>query len=136
MGVASAVAPLESEAQRAYFEWLSKVPVPGRGEKLRAFAFAVPNGAILAGNAAQRGRYMNFLKGQGLTAGVSDIVIALPMGQYHGAYLEMKRDQKSKCSPEQQDWLDRMASVGYYAARVSGLDDAIKHTVKYMKGKP
>lgn len=128
-------APIESVSQAAYFEWLKTVPAPGfPGKRLRDFAYHVPNGQMLPGGSKRRGKYMNFLKAQGLTPGVSDIVIALPVGRYHGAYLEMKRTAKSKVSDEQQKWLDLMKSAGYYSAKVPGLDSAIEHTKLFLRG--
>ena len=136
VGVTSALdAPLESVSQAAFVSWLKTVPVPGMpNRKLWVFAYAVPNGATLAGSAKQRARLMNAMKAQGLKPGVSDICIALPVGRWHGAYIEMKRDRKSKVTDEQKEWLTLMASVGYYTGIAPGLDSAIEHTKTYLKG--
>lgn len=108
--------------------WAGTVPVGKR--RLIDFTYMVPNGIKLGFEA---GRYMNFLKAQGLKSGVSDIVIALPVGPYHGAYMEFKRDDKSPVSDNQQEWLDLMASVGYYSGVVRGFDAAVKFTMEYLK---
>lgn len=136
VGVASAVGPpLESAAQKAYFEYLRTVACPQHpGKTLWDFAYAVPNGTMLAGSAEQRARYMTFLKAQGLKPGVSDVCIALPVGRWHGMYLEMKRDRKAPVTADQKEWLALMALVGYYAEVAPGLDSAIEHTTTFMRG--
>jgi hypothetical protein len=129
------VAELEKHAQRAYFEWLKTVPAPGfPGRTLWEFVYAVPNGTMIAGNSVQRARYMAFLKAQGLKPGVSDICIALPVGKWHGAYLEMKRDDKAKLSEDQAKWLALMGAAGYYSAKTPGFESAVEHTKTYLKG--
>lgn len=87
---------------------------------------------MLAGSQAQRARYMNFLKTQGLKTGVSDIVIALPRGQYHGAYMELKRDASSRITPDQRGWIELMSAVGYCSAIVKGYDAARKFAEDYL----
>lgn len=93
----------------------------------------VPNGVQLPGGAKTRGRYMNFLKAQGLKTGVSDIVIALPRGPYHGAYMELKRDEHSTIRKDQLDWVALMKRVGYCADIVIGFNKAREFAQTYLK---
>lgn len=88
---------------------------------------------MLAGPVAQRARYVNFLKAQGLKPGVSDIVIALPRGPFHGAYMELKREAGSRTSDAQEDWVALMNAVGYRSAIVKGYEEARQFAQDYLK---
>jgi hypothetical protein len=127
--------PLESSAQKAFFEYLKTVACP-QHPKMTLFdvAYAIPNGQMIAGDARQRARYMNFLKAQGLKPGIPDVCIAYPIGRYHGAYIEMKRTAKSPVSAAQKEWLALVASVGYYTAVAAGFEAAVAHTKVFLKG--
>lgn len=123
----------ESDHQAAWFNWARSTLIrdyPGR--TLADFSYAVPNGMMLAGGPAQRGRLMNSMKAQGLKVGVSDIVIALPRGPYHGAYMELKRDSASAITDAQENWTALMNEVGYNAGIVIGLDAAIAFARAYL----
>jgi hypothetical protein len=102
------------------------------GFNVRAHAFAVPNGMQIAGGPKSRGKYMNAMKERGLTPGVSDVVLALPRGPYHGAYLELKRDKSSAVSEEQLQFRERMERQGYYAVIACGWDETIGHLSRYL----
>lgn len=104
----------------------------------------VPNGTQLAGGRQRRAQYMASLKAQGFRPGVSDIVIAYPTHNYHGAYIELKRDPAAykgpkalatALRPEQRDWLERMDAVGYWTAVAYGVDDFKRLVESYMAGK-
>lgn len=129
-----AILPLESEVQKALFEFMATARI--ETGTIGEYAFAVPNGTMFAGTAQQRSKYSNALKSQGLRPGVSDVVIALPRGQYHGAYIELKREKKSKVGDDQKIWLARVEAVGYYAALACGLDEAISHVRTYINLGP
>lgn len=45
------------------------------------------------------------LRAEGLKSGVPDLCLPSAHGQYHGLYIEMKRTQGSKTTPEQKEWL-------------------------------
>lgn len=126
---------LESEVQKALFEFMASLRLED-GHSLGDYAYAVPNGTMLAGTAQQRARYMASLKAQGLKPGVSDVVIALPRGQYHGAYIELKRTKGGVLSVPQSDWLVLTKNAGYYSALAAGLDEAVKHVQAYAKMGP
>lgn len=114
--------------------WAGAVLIPEfPGTTLADFSFAVPNGVMLGGSAKSRGRYVNFLKAQGLKPGVSDVMVALPRGPYHGAFMEFKRDDGSKISDEQRKWIDRMNKVGYLADIVVGFHNAQKFAQAYLR---
>jgi hypothetical protein len=126
--------PLESDIQATVFEFMKTLPVFTQ-TTLFDYAYAVPNGTMLAGTPEQRARYMNALKKQGFKTGVSDIVIAIPLHGFHGAYIELKRDKRSPIKDEQIVWRERMKNVGYYATIAVGLDEALEAVRKYWSGK-
>lgn len=55
------------------------------------------------------------LKGEGMTEGVADLMLALPRGGFHGLFIEMKTPVGSP-SPDQREFLELMSSVGYAVA--------------------
>jgi hypothetical protein len=124
--------PLESKIQEQVFEWSNYYYVAGVEGKLRDYMFANMNGTQVAGNSAQRARYINALKKRGLTPGVSDITVALPRGKYHGMYLELKRDNSCDTTEDQDDFLARMRKVGYYAEVAHSFNQAIEMIAGYI----
>jgi len=91
---------------------------------------AVPNGGNRNVREAHR------LKKQGVKSGVSDIFLPIPVGDYHGMFIEMKRrkvDGPSKASKKQQDFLDTMNATGYYAMVCHGADHAIAEIKEYLE---
>lgn len=134
------VPPKEAEIQKACWSWLAVVKV--KGGKLQDFSYMVPNGTEIAGNYQGRARYMASLKAQGFRVGVSDLVIAYPVGDYHGAYIELKRDRKaykgpaavaSAIRPDQRDWLLLMRSVGYFTGIAYGSDEFQSLVRSYLR---
>lgn len=126
--------PLESDIQVAVFDFLKTFPCY-TGTTLWDYSYAVPNGTMFAGTPEQRAKYMNALKKQGFKKGVSDIVIAFPLHQYHGAYIELKRDKRSPIADEQITWRERMKSAGYFAEIAIGQDEAFDAIRRYWSGK-
>jgi len=119
----------EDAEQALLFEWASYHPT------LRCM-FAIPNGAHLAGDARQRGIQMGRLKKQGFKSGVSDIFLPIPVGDYHGMFIEMKRrmqDGPTKVSRKQQDFLDTMKATGYHVMICYGADHAIADIKDYLE---
>lgn len=123
--------PKESKQQESLFEWMAWVRVPILRKNLTPewvpltdIAFAVPNGASIAGDAGQRARYMAALKRQGFKNGVSDIVIPYPTVAYHGLFIELKRDKGSKISDDQIEFQKLMRRLDYRAEIAIGWDAA------------
>jgi hypothetical protein len=134
--------PLEVEEQKTCWSWLASVVVGNRS--LQEYSYHVPNGTQLGGARVRRAQYMASLKSQGLKPGVSDLVIAYPVGQYHGAYIELKRLRESYKGPaalaasvskEQQAWLLLMASVGYWASVAYGASEFKEQVRAYLQKK-
>lgn len=113
----------EAREQEALFQWArfsaAKYPelkfmyhIPNEGKR------SVANGAAL--------------KRQGLKSGVPDICLPSPHGEFHGAYIEMKKIGE-KPTQEQKQWLEALARLGYacYIAD-KGWNDAAQFLLWYM----
>lgn len=111
----------EAVEQEVLFQWASYYP------ELR-WMYAVPNGG--SRNIAEARN----LKRQGVKSGVSDIVLPLPRGKYHGAYIEMKVG-RNKASDNQKDFLEFVNSQGYCGVVCYGFEEAKDFIVRYMKGE-
>jgi hypothetical protein len=95
----------------------------------------IPNGAHLAGDSSARSRQMNHLKAMGLKPGTSDLFLAMPVKQYHGAWFEMKKIGARKPSPEQYEFLLRMERQGYYVDVCYGFDEWRYSAHRYFAGQ-
>ena len=93
-----------------------------------AFTHAVPNGGSRHGLEAAK------MKQQGVRSGVSDLVIAVPRGGYHGLYLELKATppHDAALAESQRDWLTKMEAQGYCAVLALGVDEARAAITEYM----
>lgn len=73
-------------------------------------------------------------KRRGLKAGVPDICLPYPCNGYHGLYIELKRSDKSKSrvTPEQKQWIEKLSKVGYAAHVAYGWQDAWNIITNYL----
>lgn len=106
----------EQETVAAYCE-LMKIPF-----------YHVPNGG-----SRNRLEAAN-LKRQGVKAGVPDLCFPVPMGKYHGMYIEMKAG-KNKTTQAQDEWLELLKNNGYMTAVCYGFDEAKAVIDKYFNLK-
>ena len=88
--------------------------------------FAIPNGAK---RTARQGRYY---KEEGLTAGVPDLMIAEPRGQFAGLFVEMKV-KPNRPSKEQKEILKRLEDAGYKVSVCYSFED-FEQVVAYYLG--
>lgn len=63
-------------------------------------------------------------KAMGMTAGIADLLLPIPIGQFHGLFIEMKA-AKGRPTQEQLEFLNHMGSVGYMTAMCFGAVAAI-----------
>lgn len=125
---------IEDEHQKTVIDWakLKRVVVDTiPNARLERFLIHIPNGGKRGKREAER------LKAQGVKAGVSDLLLALPRGYYSGLWVEMKRpivkgESKPKPTDAQLDWLDDMRAVGYAAHVCYGAREAIDVIENYL----
>ncbi len=89
--------------------------------------YAVPNGGWRHPATAAR------LKASGVRAGVSDLVLAVARGGFHGLYLEMKRSD-GKPTASQSEFLAYVREAGYRSEIARGFEPARAIIVGYLKG--
>lgn len=87
----------------------------------RVFTVAVPNGAVLAGNATQRARHMGALVGDGLVKGCPDILCLWNRGN---ATLEVKRPKTGKVSDTQKEIHGLLERIAVPVKVVTSVDEA------------
>ena len=72
-------------------------------------------------------------RAEGILAGMSDIGVLWPVGNYHGLFIEMKRpDIKSRISDKQIEMGKRIIAAGYAFAFCAGVDEAIRIADAYF----
>lgn len=110
----------EVEHQKLIIKWATTHPI------CKDYLLAIPNG--MRCNYKQARSHV----AQGLRKGVSDLFLAYPAGNYHGLWVELKKDRHSYLSEEQIKWLERMADVGYDAQPAYGYKEAISIIENYL----
>ena len=88
--------PKEGQEQATLMSWagMQSCVYPELG-----LLFHIPNGG--SRSKAEAGRF----KAEGVKAGVPDLFLPVPRGEYHGLFIELKRRQGGRVSDEQKDWL-------------------------------
>ena len=92
---------IESQTQQACVKWF-RLQYP----QLALNLFAVPNGG------ARNGREGAIMKGEGVTAGVSDLLLLAARRDYHGLCIEMKT-KDGRQAPSQKTWQNAVIREGY-----------------------
>ena len=107
--------PTEHEEQRQVVMWFRQTYRPMR-------IFAIPNGGMRSKATAAK------LKVEGVSPGVPDLFVPeLKL------WIEMKRVKGGRLSPEQKDWINYLASVGYVCFICAGAEDAKIQISDYIK---
>lgn len=88
--------------------------------------FAIPNGGIRHIRTALK------LKEEGVLAGVPDLFLMIPKGDYHGMFIEMKAE-KGKIQPSQQQFLDIANNLNYKAIVCYGYEKAKESIQNYLQ---
>ncbi|HHT9145516.1 MAG TPA: hypothetical protein ACFYD4_07540 [Candidatus Wunengus sp. YC61] len=98
---------------------------------------AIPNGQWIAGTGGRKYALINKYKNEGLTPGVSDLLLCVARKGYHGLWLEMKDKGKtvSSLSDEQLHWAHDMQLAGYLAKWSAGFDQAKEIIEGYLEGR-
>lgn len=91
--------------------------------------YHVPNGGKR--NAAEAAH----LKRQGVKAGVPDLCLPVPRGNYHGLYTEMKA-KSNQPTKAQIQWLESLSAQGYKTAVCWGYEAARSVIESYLQLPP
>ena len=121
---------IEDDHQATFFKW---VRLMERSDSRYANIIAIPNGGRRDVREAAR------LKAGGVKAGVSDILVSVPVGGFHGLWIELKRPRvKNQSAPvvsaEQKAWQAAQSALGYAVAVCYGWEDARVVTEFYFLG--
>lgn len=72
------------------------------------------------------------MRAQGVRPGVSDYLLLVPRGAWHGLALEVKAPT-GKLSDAQRAWLDLVCGQGYFIAIAYSLDEAMVYITRYLR---
>lgn len=122
----------ESHLQQVCVRWFRAVY-----RDLDILLFAVPNGGL------KRKAEAAIQKGEGATAGVSDLLLLVPNGRYHGLCIEMKREylayegdrlvrHRTYQRPEQKEWQARVEAHDYKYVVVRTFDEFREEIEEYL----
>lgn len=89
--------------------------------------FAIPNGGERNIIVAAR------MKKEGVRAGVPDLFLAVPSGECHGLFIEMKKPKGGRVSDAQKGCIGLLNETGYKAVVCNGCDAAIKEIMGYLR---
>lgn len=94
--------------------------------KLALLLFAVPNGG------ARRRIEGAIMKAEGVTKGVSDLLLLFPVKHYHGLCIEMKTE-KGKQQPSQKIWQREVENAGYKYVICRSFEDFMGEINSYLR---
>lgn len=122
--------PTEHAIQCAFVEWCNRSE-SAHPELL--LAFAVPNGAHLAGDARLRAIKMANLKKEGFRTGVPDWILPFPIAPYIGLAIEFKRGCKGVLSVSQEAYISLLRIAGWKVEVCRTTEEAISIVKGYLK---
>lgn len=102
------------------------IDLESRHHPLLAHLLHIPNGEYRDKKTAAR------LKQMGVKAGASDYLLPVPVGEFHGLWVEMKAG-KGTPTEEQRKFLLNCRAQGYAAEWVIGWKPAIQLAVQYLR---
>lgn len=114
---------VESTTQQAFIRWFRLAYA-----RYALVAVAVPNGGARSRVEAA------IMQGEGVTAGVADVLVLVPRGGYGALGLEFKTTARSsRQSPSQKAWQQAFEAAGNRYHVVRTIDEAIEVTNDYMQ---
>ena len=116
--------PKEGEEQATLMSWarMQRWRWPGELDLL----FHIPNGGARSKSEAAR------FKAEGVKAGVPDLFLPVPRGEYHGLFIELKRQAGGRLSDEQKEWIPALQAQGYRVEVCKGWEAAVKVIEDYL----
>lgn len=107
--------------QKQLIQWARKYP-------WSQLLYHIPNETIGGIKWVTRNRQM------GCKKGAPDLCLPVPMGKYHGLYIEMK-NERGRLSQEQKKWMKALSDMGYLAVCCRGWEKAKEVLLEYTKTK-
>ena len=101
---------------------------------------AIPNHAVLSGDAIQRARQWKRLEAEGAVTGAADLMLIKPkidvhqLGidiESHGCLFELKTS-KGKQSPQQKEFQKQVEAQGYEYVIIKDIESFIKKVKEYI----
>lgn len=114
----------EYDHQKYVFQWAAQPSIRGRYPELE-FLFHIKNET--KGGAQQVAKD----KASGVKKGVPDLFLPVPVGKYHGLWIEMKKED-GRASREQLWWLEHLKANGYACAVCYGWQQATEVLEWYL----
>ena len=115
--------PSEEAEQAALMRWA--MYETGKWPALNLL-YHIPNGGLRSKATAGK------MKAVGQKKGVPDLHLPVPMGKYHGLYIELKRRSGSTPTQDQADWLKALDRRGYCVCWCRGWEAAAAVLVSYL----
>lgn len=117
---------IESQIQQACVKWF-RMQFP----QIATLCFAVPNGG------GRNKLEAAIMKGEGVTAGVADMLLLVPSKQYHGLCIEFKKEKtetskRTYQSPEQKRWQAAVEAQGYRYAVCRSVSEFVDLVIEYL----
>lgn len=116
--------PRESQEQTWLMQWARYASVKYPEIDL---LYHCPNGG--SRNAIEAAR----LKAQGVKKGVPDLCLPVPRGDYHGLYIELKRQKNGVLSADQKQWIENLRKQGYRVEVCKGFQSAADVIEEYLQ---
>lgn len=117
--------PKEADEQKAIFRWAAYETA--RHPELQLL-HAIPNGG------SRDPREAHNLKLQGVKAGVPDMCLPVPRGDFAGLYIELKRVRGGRLSDEQRGWIEALRRTGHRVEVCKGAQEAVAVITSYLEG--
>ena len=115
---------IESTIQQQCVAWFRL-----QHRSLAKLLFAVPNGG------ARRLREAQIMKAEGVTAGVSDLILLVARGGYNALCIEVKTgSSSSRLSPAQKEWRELATAAGNKYVVCRSLDEFQHEVSHYLFG--
>lgn len=111
----------EHEIQCSIVDWFKM-----QHNKHQMYLFAIPNGGLRNKVVAMK------MKREGVKKGVPDLFLAIPRNGSAGLFIEVKTP-KGRVRPEQLEYLNALASVGYKCVVVRTFDKAREIIDEYLR---
>ena len=110
----------EHDLQVACLKWL-RLAYP------KVLCYAIPNGGQRTERAGK------WLKEEGVTAGMPDLHIPIPRGNYASLYIEMKNGKAGRLSDHQKELIPRLQAYGNKVVVCRTIDDFMNEVDAYLK---